>query len=91
MSLLPDLSRQFDRSAQRRLIDGWKDPEVLIVALVTRFRISPDDVEKLKVALGPKAKAESLNPWWKQTRERERKICERFRKLRAERGQKAGA
>ncbi len=50
------LSREIEIKAQGRLIFGWKDPDVLISTLVSRFGINPDDIEKLKLELGPKAR-----------------------------------
>jgi hypothetical protein len=70
VDLLPKLSRVLDVPAQRRLIDGWKDPEVTTAMLQTRFLISKADVELLKAFIGPKAKPLPVSPWWKQERTR---------------------
>ncbi len=62
------LSKVFDLSAQRRLVDAWNDPEVLISTCSSRFGITPEDIEKLKIELGPKARGSPLSPFWRQDR-----------------------
>ncbi len=84
-TLLPTLSRVLDVPAQRRLIAGWKDPEVQITALVERFKISSADVESLKVCLGPKAKPEPTATGFIKARK-----VGIMKRLRAHRAERAG-
>lgn len=62
------LSRVLDAGEQRRLTSTWADPQVSITDLKIRFRLSPEDIEKLKLELGARPKTEPLSPWWRAER-----------------------
>ena len=66
------LPRRRERTVeeQKRLIEGWKDPEVLIGDLKTRFRLTWHDVAELKREHGEKARPAPMAPWWRQDRTR---------------------
>ncbi len=62
-----DLSKPLDLAAERRLASAWRDPEVRIMDIASRFGTTPEDVEVLKRELGPKAVAAPLSNWSKHS------------------------
>lgn len=60
-----------DSTAQSRLADAWRDPEMTVGQVVERFRLTHADKLELNRVLSPKARPLPLSPWYMQQKARD--------------------